>query len=555
MIKKNEYESARDLYFGIDCTAQKKEAQAHLEAIYAKNDNPVLRAKAAYLLGAIHLTDLVRALPSPTSLNILSEEHLTIIKAGMGWLKKSHELGYEEASLLLGRIYATSKQPSTLSEIQPSIDGNILGSIMYQGDKQDFILAINYLTPLASKNPVAAKILAKFGQEYLDSIRDLIRHSFDGGSLSTEDIPVLKRPGYEGFDNFQIADFINLPERALDDEFREEFLYMFNSPTELECSKFMRELETQAKAKDSFDAAKTLQQLMVFLAKGSIQAQMLVRKIMKYDPNNWNSETDELIASRFKGFGNPQQAAVVDALIWQQHLTAVQKAILWLENANKLGCKGILSPGQIETFRQLLKYIEQRASGASHKVAYSARQVAEFAATSSYPSHATLFAPKANFETIYKLGVAQHKSGDFDNSLRSLKRAVELVTVDSINCGNCYSALATALRDTNDYADALIACEKAVGIFININKRPELATKVLEKYRQCLNLQRPMAETLKERAENFVKTHRQELAKVLLEYMKDNTQDLNILQFANSSLRKCSKSSEPTTPMRKPGRP
>jgi tetratricopeptide (TPR) repeat protein len=555
MIKKNEYEIARDLYFGIDCTAQKKEAQTQLEEIYAKNEDAVLRAKAAYFLGAIYLTEfeLVKALTGPINIKSLTKVQLDIIKAGMEWLKKSHDLGHEEASLLLGRIYATSKQPATLSKIQLSIDGNVLGEITYHGDQFDCVLAINFLTPLAAKNPVAAKILARFGQEYLDSIRDLIRHSFDGGSLTTGDVTVLKsKLGYESFDNFQIGDLINHPTRALDDEFKKEYLYMFNKPVELECSKFLQALKTQAKEKRPFDVEKTLQQLMVFLEQGSIQAQMIVRKIWKYSPDNWNSKTDDLIVSRLAGHSNPQRAAVVDALIWQQHLTAVLKAIGWLENANKLECKGILSPGQIETFRQLLKYIEQRAKGASHQVAYTARQVAEFSATQSHPSSATLFAKKTNFEPIYKLGVAQHKNGEFDNSLRSLKRAAELVEPTTINAGNCYSALATAFRDTNDYADALVACEKAVTVFVNFNNRPELASKVLEKYRQCLNLQRPMAESLKKRAKNFLKTHRQGLAKVLLEYMRDNTKDPKVLEFVNGSIRECGKTSAPTTPMKRP---
>lgn len=92
--------------------------------------------------------------------------------------------------------------------------------------------------------------------------------------------------------------------------------------------------------------------------------------------------------------------------------------------------------------------------------------------------------------SLYKKGVVHYKKKDFTLAKFCIEKALELFKQKKgaeIECGNCYSTLASCNRELGDLNATAIACEEAILIFEDKQDQAKLSA-VVKKYDSCFKI-------------------------------------------------------------------
>lgn len=502
MQKKTEYEEAIDLYFGETPTGKQK-AQDILLQILQKSGDQLLKSKAAYFLGSIHLTFLIQESlkKSPNS------KQTVLLMQGLEWLKKSHEWGNEQATLLLGKIYSVDGKEQ-LDQLEIFVEEKLLGKIpVYDENLLDSIYATQYLLAL-SKNKEAGLILRRFALRYLVLLDELVMGNG-------------KRLQGNSFTKCQAT------------------RPMFTDPVDLQFHQQVSNLANVSKV--AITRADNVEATPVTLAKsaepfadkGAYHAMEQMYRL--------HSAAKAIIEPGYKGpRPDPKKAMPLVKKLWERNLVAFKKATEWLENTKDLMCQDEPSVWNMEFYRLNLVYIEARVSGTTHEQAFAIRnnvadqKRAELKRKQGDSLKLQFFSTN-NPAALYQEGLKLIGEQQFQQAAKVLQQALagfktiaSLATTrpssDSMDCGNCYLALAQCFRATKRYEDALLECDAAVEVFKEHGEFDKIQ-KTMEIFRSCLNESKPTLMYLMEQPTELFAARKFYQAKEVLEYLLRATRD------------------------------
>jgi len=330
------YDQAKELYF---IHGKKKESLAFLYLL--QGEAGVNAAKTAYFIAAIYLGKAMEKNRDSYAFLFSDSKAKNNFNKGLAWLKTAHDLGSEEASLLLGQIHAYR---TTNHKIQVKVDEQIIGRFkdlsIYQ--ERPFMENKSDDTKIASMpsawypdsgyasallqtiphNKEAAKLLSSFAFSYFQAINYAGNASYYGKSET-------------GYRNNMAEEHLFFSSQDL--EFRKTMMQQLAlGPESPEC---IRYIESQAD-KRVFMAVKIL-----YCYYAGYQKSLLI-------------ETDI------------SKAVIYETTLWQMRYEACQIAIKWLENAINLGCDelSVSTTEQCDFVKNtFFRYAELRASGKSEE--------------------------------------------------------------------------------------------------------------------------------------------------------------------------------------------
>jgi tetratricopeptide (TPR) repeat protein len=500
--KKTEYEEAIDLYFGETPTGKQKAQEILLQTLQKSGDK-ILKSKAAYFLGSIHLTFLLQESlkKSPNS------KQTVLLMQGLEWLKKSHEWGNEQATLLLGKIYCVDGKEQ-LDQLEIFVEEKLLGKIpIYDENLLDSIYATQYLLAL-SKNKEAGLVLRRFALRYLVLLDELV---LGNG----------KRLQGNSFTKCQAT------------------RPMFTDPVDLQFHQQVSNLANVSKVAitRTDNGEETPVTLAIsaesFADKGAYHAMEQMYRL---------HSAKSIVLPEYKGpLPDPKKAMPLAKKMWERNLAAFKKATEWLENTKDLPCQDEPSVWNMEFYRLNLVYIEARISGKTHEQASTVRNAAVDQKRAELKrkqadSLKLQFFSSSNPAALYQEGLRLIGEQQFQQAAKVLQQALAgfktiqaFATIrnsssDSLDCGNCYLALAQCFRATKRYEDALLECDAAVDVFKEHGEFDKIQ-KTMEIFRSCLNESKPTLMYLMEQPTELFAARKFYQAKEVLEYLLRATRD------------------------------
>lgn len=149
---------------------------------------------------------------------------------------------------------------------------------------------------------------------------------------------------------------------------------------------------------------------------------------------------------------------------------------------------------------------------------------------------------KINPYKLYSEGVEKQKQGSPESALIAFSRALNEFRIKtnktSIECGNCYAALASSYRDTKDYFNAIVMCEKAISIFFHLKEEGKL-NKIRSKYLECLKLYDPNPSRLYAKAQIHFKSKKYIQAIDSFEFIISGKNDDKLTAYCHAELAAC----------------
>ncbi len=504
MQKKTEYEEAVDLYFEATHTG-KQDAEKILLQISQKSADKILKSKAAYFLGVIHLTlRLQEALKKSDN-----AKPTVLLMQSLEWLKKAHAWGNVEATLLLGKIYSVDGQEQ-LEKLEVFVAGKLLGKVpVYDENLLDSIYAPEYLLAM-SKDKEAAQILHRFAVRYLVLLDELVMGNgkrLQGNSLLKNQAlrPMFTEPVDLEYHQ-QITNKANVSKMATT---RTEF--------------------SEATPVSLFEMAES------FADKGAYHA-------MEQSYHLHSAKTVMYVANYKGPRQNPKRAITLAKNLWQRRLTAFKKAIEWLENTKELTCQDDPSAWNMEFYRLNLIYLEARIAGMTHEKAFEMRNEAVDQKRAELRSKQRdalklQFFSATNPGELYRDGLRLIEEQQFQQASKVLQQALtgfkvtqaiaKSPTKNPLECGQCYLALARCFKETQRYEDALLQCDEAVEIFKEQGEFDKIK-ETMEIFRVCLNQSKPTLIHLMEQPGQLFADQKFYQAKEIIEYLFRATRDTDM---------------------------
>ncbi len=331
------YQRARELCFGENNTENTDgptQALAILKGLLNSTENDVA-AKAAYLIAVIHFTAPVEdedfLSPWARRLGPATPTETEKFNEGLLHLRKAHESGLEEATVLLAQLYVKGATREHEAKIEICLDGEKVGKLVNIGDfRPSRSFAFHLLQPLGETNKAAAKVLGDFAMDFFRFLNNpgwcekynfqlLLEQEKQYGMICTEDdLRMLHQKE-------QVVNALAQKRQSSDDDFQldaEGIASVFN-------------LFKDPKNENA------LESLMFFMlaASGSDP------QIAKFAPT-------------------PPKLAMYEKKIWELRVLGCKNAIRWAQNALDMDCDVDFSDKDLALFKKLmLAYAEHRAAG------------------------------------------------------------------------------------------------------------------------------------------------------------------------------------------------
>lgn len=518
------FEDAKKHYFGIRCKRDRERGQQLLLALWETSEDKLIKAKSAYFLGVIHLTDLIRgSFTLTTTADNLSEAQKRILSTGLEWLKRSHQFGYETASLLLARMHDAPNQEE-FDTIQIDIDGNKLTSNpVYARELFSPVYSANLLVPISNTNQRAALLLGIYAREWLKLMENII----------LKDSPI-----YMQYDQ-KLARIVQRPlafyppEQEYDliasiflDKFVKDFgdLDEVTEETDLE---FMRD-----------EAEKFIIKAEAFSRRGVLAAIELMRDVFSGEWSFCHLVSDVFTKDIDKAIQLQQQ-------VWDIRLGKTIVALQWLENAKKLGCSNHVSEYRLGLFCLSQVYLVQRKEGLTHE---EARESYDCAVKEVRRRNTAAHEARANTAFFTTPDVTQQaqtllQQNNFELAVVRFRKAIGILAKnnpDSEEMADCHRGLALCYIETHDFEFAASACEQALKIYKNL-RLTQKYKDVVKIYKRTLETTIPLVEKIfivalklmEEKEKNYDK------AKIFFKYVLTHTNDTGILRCAALNLDTC----------------
>lgn len=449
----DKYEEATKEYFG-ESSGGKETAQQILLEIFQKSADKNLKAKAAYFLGAIHLTYLLQ---KSGEKNNSSKE--VIISQGLGWFKKSHKFGNKEATLLLGKIYSCEGKEE-LEKLEVVVAGKSLGKItFYDGYLIDSIYATEYLVAMGNDKEAIA-LLHKFAVQFLVVMDEII---FGNGKR------LVKK---------------HLPAHALKP--------FFNNAVDLRYQEVV--LKLAKGAKQTIESEGGALPVPLFIASEPYADEGAYHALDMF--YGFHTTKTVLYTSDYKGpRKDPEKVKGLDQQLWQRRLSAFKTAIQWLDNGKELTCHDGPSELNIELYRLNTVYIEARLAGVAHEAALKLRDEAvnkkqNQISTLNIGSAKIQFFSASNPATLYQNGHEFIKQKDFEKAelvLNQVLSEFSKVNAKSLEVANCHLALAQCYKNLGKTDFGMRSCDKAIELFKTHQQLEQIKTAI-ELYQTCLEI-------------------------------------------------------------------
>lgn len=511
MQKNLEYEIAKKNYFGISCKIDRELAEVQLNEIIKSTENNTLKGKCAYFLAAINLTDKTRAVVSlRTSASPNPKVH-QYLNEGLTWLRKSHALGYEPATLLLARM-AMCDDDVAMQKLQIPVDEKSLGTIPVIISCFDLSAASNLLQTIGKKNLEAAQHLKKFAIDFLTYIESIMAGT--------------DQQNYE--DRNQPYKFLAL-------------MPMFTDPIDLDYGKFYSQCGDEAsRESDNFSTEPTqedqkrivldlIKKTIPFAVKGSFRAIEFMHEVY-----SGTSPVTALINSSFPA--DQTKTAELDQILWQKKLQACDLAIQWLENAQALNCPATPTTPRIDSYRLCLDYLKARVQGKDHDSSMAAIEKIRKEKQDQIVQSATQrlgneFFSSNNPLALFNKAKEYRQNKDPQAAIICLERAVaifkEKAGTKSLECGDCYYELALCRQSITEFNEALNMYDLALQILQKLSTTDTLDA-VLADYKNCLNISGIHSERFLSKALELLTSGVSPQAKILLEHVAhDNSAPSN----------------------------
>lgn len=333
------YNEAVELFFGENGRAMDQEkALKALEILAETNEGDA--AKAAFLLGALHLTVLQRNVSNDVDQGLLlytpfeddseepKQDHTTL---GLNWLKKADNLGCELATLLLAKIYLIQRNDPSRPPI--TVEGRELGIVKVKTEHYIFterMLASKYLQKIADKDVEACSLLNKFALDYFEAMEQLVENP--QLSMSTE----------------EMKETVDAAEESL-----------FCSPVDIEFMEVFKKWRIPTRIEDEIDSPEDdnrnelfVKAIHQFAESGSFRAVKCLYMHHKYGV--FKDQLPSFIS-------DPRRINPLERQIWQMRSYACQQALRWAETAIVKQCSNAASKMYLELVRiRLVTYAQIR---------------------------------------------------------------------------------------------------------------------------------------------------------------------------------------------------
>jgi tetratricopeptide (TPR) repeat protein len=523
MLLPDTFDDAKRHYFGLGRKRDRDRGEQLLHALWETSEDKLIKAKVAYFLGAIHLTDLIRAsLQVTTNTDTLTEPQKKILTTGLEWLKKSHALGYETASLLLARMHGAPNQYE-FDAIQIGVDGTVFTSRpVYAKELFSLVYVANFLEPISKTNQLAALHLGNYGREWLKLIESLINS--DSVVYETDQHKIAQivhqslsvQPAEQEY--YQIfSKFIATLEKEVGD------VTEITSETDLD---FMRD-----EVDDFITATEE------FSTRGVLAAIELMRDVFS---GKWL--LCRLVDERFAQ--NVDRVKQLQQLIWEKRLEKGVIALNWLENSKNLGCPNYPSYARLQLFYSSQIYVINRRNGRTHE---EAKEEYDFVVKDLKIRKTAETIGRLNitfFETphaIYQQGQSLLEKSEFEGATIYFRKALGSLTNkngDPEKIGDCNYMLARCSLQTHDFDNAVVHCDQALKIFKNLHLTQKYKA-VIKLYKQCLEAAIPMIQKIFVVAAKLIAAKNYDKAKIFLKYVLTHSHDLDTLKYATLDLDLC----------------
>lgn len=337
------YQKAKELCFGENTEKNPGQALEILKELSNSKEKDVA-AKAAYLVAVINFTN-ESSTPMPwriAALGPASSVQKKMFEAGLASLRQAHELGLEDATLLLGRMYAQGLDEGYEDKHRIYLDGEDVGTFVnFEKFRENRSYAFYLLQPLGEKNKAAAQVLGELAMDFFrflnnpnscEAYDDPIENEVPLGMICTETDLKMFYKKEEILNKFKAKKKSHSGEN-FDDDFRDEV-------GQEEISDLLK-LFLDPEYENSMEA------LMFFM----MAASGTEPELAKFAPS-------------------PEKLVAYEKKIWELRLLGCKNAIRWAQNALDLDCEVRFGARDLEIFKKLLfAYAQQRAEGKSAEFA------------------------------------------------------------------------------------------------------------------------------------------------------------------------------------------
>lgn len=522
MQQPDSFEDAKRFYFGLGRRRDRDLAQRILQTLWESDQNKPIKAKAAYFLGVIHLTDVIRAnLPITPKTSGLTVPQKGILTAGLEWLRKSHEFGFETASLLLAKLHAASNQDE-FDAIQIEVDGvKFISRPFYARELFSPVYVIPFLFPVSKANQQAALLLGNYAREWLKLIENIILN----------DSPIYKQ------DDEKLARFVQKPFAFTPPE--QEYHQIYSS--------FLADFDnevgdlTEDHSKENLDFMREKVEAFIIATHRFSQRRVLAAIELMRDvfANQWF--LCHLLDGRFAP--NHDRALELQELVWDIRLEKTVIALSWLENSIILKCSNHPSRLRLGLFSCSQVYIRSRLEGTTHEQGKAQYDLATAEVNKSYLKEAVSHLGTTFFTTSNLAQQAQSffESNQFELAAFCFKRMISGLKTqnsESEELADYYLKLAQCYLETHNFDHAPNACDQALKICKNLGLAQKYNDVVMF-YKRWLEVVIPLIEKVITVALKFMDEGKYDKAKIYFDYVLAHTHDSRTLAAATLTRDVC----------------